>query len=202
MEAKKCIEIFNRAIDDYHVSDHIDAKIINPFQQESFEAILYQKCWIDTVQWHMEDLIRSPNIDSDKGMSLKRRIDLSNQERTDTVENLDDYFYNEFRDQGHENSSWNTESPGWVLDKLSILCLKIFHMKEQTKRGDVTKEHIEICQHKLNVLLQQQKDLSISYHELLEDYKIGKKVIKLYRQMKMYNDKNLNPELYKNSSTS
>ena len=202
MEAKNCIEIFNRAIDDYHTSDHIDAKIIIPFQQESFEAILYRKCWIDTVQWHMEDLIRNPNIDSDKGMNLKRRIDLSNQERTDTVENLDDYFYNEFKDQGHENSSWNTESPGWVLDKLSILCLKIFHMKEQTEREDVTKEHIEICHHKLNVLLQQQKDLSISYRELLEDYKSGKKVIKLYRQMKMYNDKNLNPELYKNSSTS
>ena len=200
MEAKNCIEIFNRAIDDYHTSDHIDAKIIIPFQQESFEAILYRKCWIDTVQWHMEDLIRNPNIDSDKGMNLKRRIDLSNQERTDTVENLDDYFYNEFKDKGHENSSWNTESPGWVLDKLSILCLKIFHMKEQTEREDVTKEHIEICHHKLNVLLQQQKDLSISYRELLEDYKSGKKVIKLYRQMKMYNDENLNPELYKNTS--
>ena len=201
MEAKKCIEIFNRAINDYHVPDHIDAKIINPFQKESFEATLYQKCWIDTVQWHMEDLIRNPNIDADKGMSLKRRIDQSNQERTDTVENLDDYFYNKFKDQGHENSSWNTESPGWVLDKLSILCLKIFHMEEQTKRDDVTEKHIEICQQKLNVLLQQQIDLGISYHELLEDYKSGKKVIKLYRQMKMYNDKNLNPELYKNSST-
>ena len=201
MEAKKCIEIFNRAIGDYHVSDHIDTNITNPFQEESFEAILYQKCWIDTVQWHMEDLIRNPNIDADKGMSLKRRIDLSNQERTDTVENLDDYFYNEYKDQGHENSTWNTESPGWVLDKLSILCLKIFHMEEQTKRDDVTEKHIEICQQKLNVLLQQQIDLSISYHELLEDYKSGKKVIKLYRQMKMYNDKNLNPELYKNSST-
>lgn len=201
MIAEKCIPIFIQAIDDYHVKDDINSTLVMPSELNNFEALLYEKCWIDTVQWHMEDLIRKPNIDPVEGMSLKRRIDQSNQDRTDTVEKIDDFFWVKFKDNGDNTSTWNTESPGWVLDKLSILCLKIYHMKEQTLRTDTDEIHIETCTGKLQVLVQQQDDLTISYNNLIDDYANGVKVMKLYRQMKMYNDKNLNPVLYKKSSS-
>ena len=201
MTAEKCIPIFIQAIHDYHVLDDINSTLIIPSELSDFEALLYEKCWIDTVQWHMEDLIRNPSIEPVEGMILKRRIDQSNQVRTDTVEKIDDFFWMKFKDNGDNTSTWNTESPGWVLDKLSILCLKIYHMKEQTLRTDTDETHIETCTGKLQVLVQQQEDLTISYNNLIIDYKNGVKVMKLYRQMKMYNDKTLNPILYKKSSS-
>tara|TARA_B100000674_G_scaffold189966_1_gene154635 strand:- start:688 stop:1296 length:609 start_codon:yes stop_codon:yes gene_type:complete len=201
MKAEKCIPIFIQAIHDYHVKDDINSTLTIPSELSDFEALLYEKCWIDTVQWHMEDLIRNPSIDPVEGMTLKRRIDQSNQVRTDTVEKIDDFFWMKFKDNGDNTSTWNTESPGWVLDKLSILCLKIYHMKEQTLRTDIDEIHIETCTGKLQVLVQQQEDLTISYNDLIIDYENGVKVMKLYRQMKMYNDKTLNPVLYKKSSS-
>lgn len=201
MIAEKCIPIFVQAIHDYHVKDDINSTLIIQSELSDFEALLYEKCWIDTVQWHMEDLIRNPSIDPVEGMTLKRRIDQSNQVRTDTVEKIDDFFWMKFKDNGDNNSTWNTESPGWVLDKLSILCLKIYHMKEQTLRTDTDEIHIKTCIGKLQVLVQQQEDLTISYNNLIIDYENGVKVMKLYRQMKMYNDKTLNPVLYKKSSS-
>lgn len=199
MKATECIAIFNKSIKDYHVYDNVDTPISNPYHQSSVESLMYLKNWIDTVQWHLEDIIRDPKIDLKKGMEIKRRIDHSNQNRTDTVEHIDDYYINLFKDViAKEDVTINTESPAWVVDRLSILCLKIYHMDEQANREDASKEHIQKCQDKLAILLEQQDDLSASFDELLEDFGSGKKRIKVYRQMKMYNDDSLNPILYKN----
>ncbi|MEC8968675.1 MAG: DUF4254 domain-containing protein [Bacteroidota bacterium] len=198
MNAKDCIDIFNQCIDDYHIKDNVDSEFSNPFSDSRFKGLLYKKNWIDTVQWHLEDMIRAPNINEKKGMSIKRRIDHSNQERTDLVEQIDDYYIDIFSSSTLiKDAKLNTESPGWVVDRLSILCLKIFHMKEQVNRKDVDGDHNEKCLLKLCVLEDQLKDLSIAFDQLLEDYRKGNKKIKVYRQMKMYNDKTLNPVLYK-----
>lgn len=198
MKAKECIEIFNQAIHDYHQSDNVNAVIHNPFESNSIQSLMYLKNWIDTVQWHLEDIIRDPNIDLKKGMEIKRRIDHSNQNRTDTVEHIDDYYIQLFENvASSKNVKINTESPAWVVDRLSILCLKIYHMREQAQRTDATPEHLQKCQEKLNILMEQQTDLSESFDQLLEDFAKGNKKIKVYRQMKMYNDDSLNPILYK-----
>jgi hypothetical protein len=191
-------KIFKDAIQDYHVKDNIDTPIKNPYTQESIESILYLKNWIDTVQWHFEDIIRDPNIDPQEGMILKHRIDKSNQDRTDLVEQIDTYFLDLYKHvKVLDNASINTESPAWAIDRLSILALKIYHMQEQVNRKDVPQEHIDKCKNKLNILLQQQIDLSLAIDQLLEDIKAGRKYMKVYRQMKMYNDKETNPILYK-----
>jgi hypothetical protein len=190
-------KIFNQAIADYHVKDNIDTPINNPFTIGSIENILYLKNWIDTVQWHFEDIIRDPNIDPVAGMNLKHRIDKSNQDRTDLVEQIDSYFLDKYKDvKPLANASINTESPAWAIDRLSILALKIYHMQEQVDRKDASEEHIAKCQAKLNILLEQQKDLSAAIDQLLDDIASGHKYIKVYRQMKMYNDKETNPILY------
>ena len=189
--------IFQRVIDDYHVYDQIDRAIENPYDAKSLEHLLYLKCWIDTAQWHMEDVVRNPNIAAEEGLYWKRRIDKQNQVRTDTVEFIDSYYLQQFKDVAPlENARLNTESPAWAIDKLSILALKIYHMNEETKRTDVGEEHINSCQEKLRVLLEQRKDLSQSIDELLEDIQHGNKYMKVYKQMKMYNDPTLNPVLY------
>ncbi|WP_024990135.1 DUF4254 domain-containing protein [Segatella albensis] len=190
-------KIFNQAIADYHVKDNIDTPINNPFTIGSIENILYLKNWIDTVQWHFEDIIRDPNIDPVAGMNLKHRIDKSNQDRTDLVEQIDSYFLDKYKDvKPLANASINTESPAWAIDRLSILALKIYHMQEQVDRKDASEEHIAKCQAKLNILLEQQKDLSAAIDQLLDDIASGHKYMKVYRQMKMYNDKETNPILY------
>ena len=198
MKSNHCIEIFNKSINDYHIHDNVNHPCNNPFSENSIESLMYLKNWIDTVQWHFEDIIRDPNIDPEKGISLKRKIDRSNQERTDLVEKIDDYYIELFKNvDSEENAKLNTESPGWVVDRISILCLKIYHMKEQAERKDVQVEHINNCNNKLSILQEQQRDLALSFDELLEALKKGIKKIKVYRQMKMYNDSSLNPVLYK-----
>ncbi len=193
-----CNEIFNQAIRDYHVKNNVDTPISNPYDRDSIENRLYLKCWIDTVQWHYEDLIRDPHIDPVEGMNLKHRIDRSNQDRTDLVEQIDSYFRQQFCDVTPlPEATINTESPAWAIDRLSILALKIYHMREQTERTDATPEHIARCKDKLNILIEQQKDLSTAIDQLLDDIKAGRKYMKVYRQMKMYNDPSTNPVLYK-----
>lgn len=193
-----CNEIFTQAIRDYHITDNVDTPINNPYDRDSIENRLYLKCWIDTVQWHFEDLIRDPHINPDAGMSLKRRIDRSNQDRTDLVEQIDSYFRQLYSDvKVQDNATINTESPAWAVDRLSILALKIYHMNEEAERTDASEEHREKCKKKLAVLLEQQKDLGTAINQLLEDIKAGRKYMKVYRQMKMYNDPATNPVLYK-----
>lgn len=190
--------IFSQAISDYHLTDDVDTPINNPYSRGTIEYSLYLKCWIDTVQWHYEDIIRDPNIDPIEALKLKRRIDRSNQDRTDLVEEIDTYFrqlYSEVKPAA--DARLNTESPAWAIDRLSILALKIYHMKEQVERQDATEEHRQKCQMKLEVLLEQQHDLALAIDQLLDDIAKGWKYMKVYRQMKMYNDPATNPILYK-----
>ena len=194
-----CNQVFNQAIRDYHVTDNIDTPINNPYERDSIENRLYLKCWIDTVQWHFEDIIRDPHIDPIEALALKRRIDRSNQDRTDLVEQIDSYFRQKYSDVNVlPDARINTESPAWAIDRLSILALKIYHMKEQAERSDASDEHRQKCQTKLNVLLEQQVDLGTAIDQLLEDIAAGRKYMKVYRQMKMYNDPSTNPVLYNN----
>ena len=185
-------------IRDYHLKDHVDTSINNPYERNSIEYSLYLKCWIDTVQWHLEDIIRDPKINADDALAIKRRIDRSNQDRTDLVEEIDSYFRSYYHDvKPLPEARLNTESPAWAIDRLSILALKIWHMREQTERTDADAAHIQKCQAKLQVLLEQQVDLSTAIDQLLEDIEAGRKYMKVYRQMKMYNDPSTNPILYK-----
>lgn len=192
-----CSPIFVQSIEDYHKTDNVDTPIHNPYELKSIEYYLYLKNWIDTVQWHLEDIIRDPNIDPVEALALKRRIDKSNQDRTDLVELIDSYFLDKYKDvKVQADATINTESPAWAIDRLSILALKIYHMRQETERADVTDEHRAQCSGKLHVLLEQQKDLSAAIDRLLADIEAGHKYMKVYKQMKMYNDPALNPVLY------
>jgi hypothetical protein len=189
--------IFDRAIADYHLTDNVDTPIQNPYAAGTIEADLYRKCWIDTVQWHFEDIIRDPQIDPAAALVLKRRIDKSNQDRTDLVETIDSYFFTKYHSiVPKADATINTESPAWAIDRLSILALKIYHMREQVQRTDASEEHRATCQKKLDVLLEQQVDLSTAIDQLLTDIEAGRKWMKVYKQMKMYNDPSTNPVLY------
>jgi hypothetical protein len=191
------ISIFKQSISDYHQFDNVNHAIQNPYPAGSLEALLYHKNWIDTVQWHLEDIIRDPNIDPVEALKIKRRIDASNQERTDMVEYLDSYFLNLYKDvKTDADTPLNTETPAWAFDRLSILQLKLYHIEQELLRTDVDTTHIQKCREKLEVLLQQETDLSIAIEQLLSDIASGRKKMKLYKQMKMYNDPNLNPILY------
>ena len=188
---EKANKIFNQAIADYHIKDNIDTPINNPYEDGSIENRLYLKCWIDTVQWHFEDIIRDPQIDPAEALILKRRIDKSNQDRTDS------YFRELYaKVKMLPDARINTESPAWAVDRLSILALKIYHMRQEVLRKDVDEAHRAACQQKLDVLLSQQVDLSTAIEELIEDIEAGRKYMKTYKQMKMYNDPALNPVLY------
>lgn len=189
--------IFNQAIRDYHLTDNVDTPIHNPYDRDSIDYHLYTKCWIDTVQWHFEDIIRDPHINPDEALSLKRRIDRSNQDRTDLVEEIDSWFRQQYSNvKPLPEARLNTESPAWAVDRLSILALKIYHMQEQVNRTDASEEHRNKCEAKLQVLQEQQKDLSLAIDQLLEDIEAGRKYMKVYKQMKMYNDPATNPVLY------
>ena len=195
--SQESFEIFQRAIVDYHKADNVDTPISNPFEEKSIEFYLYLKNWIDTVQWHLEDIIRDPQIDPIKALSIKRRIDSSNQDRTDIVELIDSYFLDKFRNvKVLPSATINTESPAWAVDRLSILALKIFHMKIEAERTDTPADQQVRCREKLAVLMEQKKDLSTAIDMLLEDMASGRKYMKVYKQMKMYNDPTLNPVLY------
>ena len=196
--SKKAIEIFEKSVSDYHIYDDIARKPNNPFKNKSFEHLMYEKNWIDTVQWHYEDIIRDPDIDPNEGMKIKRLIDSSNQNRTEMVEYIDSYFLNLYSSVTPiENAKVNTESPAWAIDRLSILILKIYHMEEESNRKDVSDYHRNNCQKKLNILIEQREDLSESIDQLLIDLSSGIKKMRVYKQMKMYNDESLNPVLYK-----
>lgn len=192
-----CNDIFEKSVIDYHVTDSVDASMNNPYELKTIEYYLYLKNWIDAVQWHFEDIIRDPLIDPVAALALKRRIDKSNQDRTDLVELIDSYFLDKYKDVKLQSDAIiNTESPAWAIDRLSILALKIYHMQQEVNRTDTTPEHHEQCQVKLNILLEQKKDLSAAIDQLLADIESGKKYMKVYKQMKMYNDPALNPVLY------
>jgi len=191
-------KIFADVIDKYHVINTVNQSFTNLYNNEThlLEHLLYRKCWIDTVQWHYEDIIRDPNIDPVAALKLKRQIDASNQDRTDTVEYIDSYFLEKYKDvKVQDNATINTESPAWGVDRLSILALKIYHMNEEATRTDASQEHQIACKAKLNVLLEQRVDLSKAINQLLDDISQGKKYMKVYKQMKMYNDDELNPVL-------
>lgn len=197
--SNKASEVFDLAIKNYHVLDTVDQKFKNPFSTNTFDNLLYRKSWIDTVQWHYEDLIRDPNIDPKIGMELKRKIDASNQERTDMVEYIDSYFLNTYKEvKVNKDAEINTESPAWAIDRLSILELKIYHMEEETIRKEVSQKHKKECISKLTILIQQRVDLTKAIDNLLDKISKGEKYMKVYKQMKMYNDQELNPVLYKN----
>lgn len=191
--------IFEEATSAYHVTDHVDAPMQNPYMVKSIEFYLYLKNWIDAVQWHLEDIIRNPSIDPVEALAIKRRIDKSNQERTDLVELIDSYFLDKYKEVSVKpGAKINTESPAWAVDRLSILCLKIYHMQQEVERTDASSEHVATCMNKLNILLEQKKDLSEALDQLLDDIAAGDKYMKVYKQMKMYNDPSLNPVLYGN----
>jgi hypothetical protein len=191
--------VFEQSIKDYHQYDSVDQPINNPFRKDKIEHLLYAKNWIDTVQWHYEDIIRNPNIDPVAALTLKRKIDASNQDRTDMVEYIDSYFLQQYSNvTPRESATINSESPAWAIDRLSILALKIHHMNEEATRLDASPEHRLKCTEKLNVLLEQKQDLSTAIDTLLTDIENGDKFMKVYKQMKMYNDDDLNPVLYQN----
>ena len=188
--------IFEESIKKYHVLDDVYQTFENPYPKEDISHLLYRKNWIDTVQWHYEDSIRDPNIDPSDALTLKRKIDASNQDRTDLVEFMDSYFLEKYQSvQLLADATINTESPAWAIDRLSILALKIYHMNEEVTRLDASAAHLEKCHQKLKVLLEQKKDLSIAIDQLLAAIEAGKKYMKVYKQMKMYNDDELNPVL-------
>jgi hypothetical protein len=193
----RAFTIFEKSIEDYHLRDEVDATISNPYPFQSLEYYLYLKNWIDTVQWHLEDIIRDPDIDALKALEIKRRIDKSNQDRTDLVERIDSYFFDKYKTVvAKPDATINTESPAWAIDRLSILALKIYHMRQETERKEADEIHRQSVVDKLNILLEQQKDLSDAIDRLLEEIATGSKYMKVYKQMKMYNDPGLNPILY------
>jgi hypothetical protein len=199
MFSKLAYSVFEQSIADYHIHNSVNQPINNPYDKDKLEHLLYHKNWIDTVQWHFEDIIRDPNIDPVAALSLKRKIDASNQERTDMVEYTDSYFLQKYSHITPKNDAKiNSESPAWAVDRLSILALKIYHMNEEATRDGASQEHKDKCQVKLNVLLEQRTDLSTAIDDLLLDIENGNKFMKVYKQMKMYNDDDLNPVLYQN----
>lgn len=198
MFSKLAFSIFEESIKKYHVKDDVYQPFSNPYPADSIEHLLYRKNWIDTVQWHYEDIIRDPEIEPRAALTLKRKIDASNQDRTDLVEYIDSYFLNKYQTvEIKADATINTESPAWAIDRLSILALKVYHMNEEATRTDASLEHLEKCKTKLIVLLEQQQDLSSAIDQLLADIESGNKYMKVYRQMKMYNDDELNPVLRK-----
>jgi len=197
MNTKEYNALFDKVIADYHVVDDVNQPFNNPYGKNNLSHLLYRKCWIDTVQWHYEDIIRLPDINAEEALKLKRKIDASNQDRTDMVEYIDSYFLDKFKDvKVSKTATINTESPAWAIDRLSILALKIYHMHEEANRETATAAHRNTCRDKLDILLAQRKDLSTAIDELLDDISKGNKYMKVYKQMKMYNDEDTNPMLY------
>ncbi|MBP7556528.1 MAG: DUF4254 domain-containing protein [Chitinophagaceae bacterium] len=199
MQIEKAISIFQESISNYHITDSVDTVASVPYEKGTIEFLLYNKNWIDTVQWHLEDIIRDPAIDPVTALQIKRRIDASNQQRTDLVEYIDSWFLQQYAAvTPATGATINTETPAWAIDRLSILELKIYHMQIEATRPDASPEHRLNCQGKLDTLLTQRTDLSTAISQLLADIEAGRKYMKVYKQMKMYNDESLNPVLYQN----
>ncbi|MBS7563543.1 DUF4254 domain-containing protein [Mucilaginibacter sp. Bleaf8] len=199
MVSEEFNQLFDQVVTDYHKLNKIDSTPVVPYSAGTLSYLLYQKCWIDTAQWHMEDEVRNPDIDPVAALSWKRMIDQSNQDRTDIVEQIDDHFYQRYQHiEPKPSARFNTESPAWAIDRLSILALKIYHMREETLRTDTDAQQLLKCQNKLAVLLQQRRDLTLAIDQLLQDIENGDRYMRVYRQMKMYNDPLLNPILYGN----
>ena len=197
MKAIQFNKLFDSVIIQYHIIDSINQPFKNPYVSDTFEHLLYRKCWIDIVQWHYEDIIRLPDINPVEALDLKRKIDKSNQDRTDMVEYIDSYFLNKYKNvKVKKDAKINSETPAWAIDRLSILALKIYHMREEASRETATSEHKATCREKLNILLEQRVDLSTAIDDLLDDIAMGEKYMKVYKQMKMYNDIETNPMLY------
>ena len=197
MNSAHAFQIFETCISKYHVLDRVDQSYENLFEPKSLDHLLYRKNWIDTVQWHYEDLIREPSIDPVAALELKRKIDASNQDRTDMVEYVDSYFLHKYSEVAAKpDAKINSESPAWAIDRLSILALKIYHMREEANRSSASETHKSSCQEKLTILLEQRRDLSTAIDDLIADIESGDKFMKVYKQMKMYNDEALNPMLY------
>ena len=199
LKADEMMAVFNLSIEDYHLKDDVDTSEVNPFPIGSMQELLYSKNWIDTVQWHLEDIIRDPSIEPVNALEIKRRIDASNQKRTDLVEQIDDAVLSLFK--GVKLQSYarlNTESPAWAIDRFSILALKLYHMQVEASRENNSEALQAKNQMKLSVLQEQEQDLTTAVDHLIEDLAMGRRISKVYRQMKMYNDPELNPILYKN----
>ncbi len=195
--SNNCNTIFDKCVNDYHKTDNVDTPINNPYEERSLDRVLYAKNWIDAVQWHLEDIIREPSIEPAEALAIKRRIDSSNQERTDMVELIDSWFMEKYSNvKVAPDAVINTETPAWAIDRLSILALKIYHMRAEAQREEASEEHRKNCKTKLDTLLTQREDLSGAIDRLLEDIASGRKYMKFYKQMKMYNDPSLNPVLY------
>ena len=196
MFSEFALQIFRESIAQYHIEDSVDQVMVNPYPQDEIGHLLFTKNWIDTVQWHYEDLIRDPKIDPTAALEIKRKIDASNQNRTDLVEIIDDYFRTQYAEvKPLAKATINTESPAWAIDRLSILALKIYHMQEEANRENASAAHKDECKAKLQVLMEQEEDLATAIDQLLEDIAKGRKYMKVYKQMKMYNDEEMNPVL-------
>lgn len=203
LDSRQSTSIFQRAIADYHATGLLEPGEVNPYPSGSLESLLYRKAWIDSVQWHLEDEVRDPAVGAERGWALKKRIDACNQRRTDTVEALDNYLADQLSNQGIERRNdavMNTETPGWVLDRMSILHLRIWHMREESERSEAGEAHVRKCAEKLGLLLEQAGDLGTAFDQLIGDLHSGRKYMKAYRPMKMYNDDSLNPVLYRRKS--
>ncbi|MDL2256074.1 DUF4254 domain-containing protein [Parabacteroides sp. OttesenSCG-928-K15] len=198
--SEKCLRIFKQATEAYHITDDVDTVVTNPYTEQTIEYYLYQKNWIDAVQWHLEDIIRNPSINPEEALKIKRRIDKSNQDRTDLVEWIDSFLLEAFKHvKPLPGATINTESPAWAIDRMSILVLKIYHMEQEIGREEASEEHKQRCHAKLSVLLEQREDLSLALDQLIDDIEEGRKYMKVYKQMKMYNDPATNPVLYQQS---
>jgi hypothetical protein len=198
MKSIELYRLFEQQVKKYHETDNVDAPMQNPYPAGSYENLLWEKSWVDTVQWHLEDLVRPDDVDPRYALELKRRIDRSNQHRTNLVEQIDDHYMSLYGQVTPlPDARLNTETPAWAIDRLSILALKVYHFEIEANRGD--EEHRARCQAKLDTLLTQREDLTLSIDQLLDDLQAGRRIMKLYRQMKMYNDPTLNPSLYKSN---
>ena len=178
---------------------HVKAPEPDYVEASDFPNLVSMQHYVNFELWHQEDMARDPDATDSKIAAVKRAIDVLNQRRNDMIEQMDQYLLDELQKKKINYTSeteMNSETPGSIIDRLSINALKIYHMDEEIQRLDVTDEHRKKCSGKLSVLQDQRNDLKKSLETLLADLSSGKKRLKVYQQMKMYNDENLNPVLY------
>ena len=185
-------------VEEWHKSECL------PENSDSFYQLIYEQHLTNFKLWHEEDKARDPDASDNLIATVKRSIDRLNQKRNDEIEKIDEGLLKKL-EQGSvkilEDATLNSETPGSMIDRLSINALKIYHMDEETRREEALKEHRVNCNKKLMILREQRLDLGRCLLEFLEDLISGRKTLKVYRQMKMYNDSSLNPVLYQKQST-